>query len=179
MEIQNKTQLKAALRQSFGAVVYAINDLSDEAFLAPRLEGKWSPGDILGHLILSTKPVSKALSMPKLMLKATFGVSNRDERTFEETKSRYYEALAGGVTAPSTFVYNGVQEKGKEYLINSFTKELSKLLTHIDKWEETDLSKYILPHPAIGKLTVREMLYSTHFHTEHHLKQIEELTSTS
>ncbi len=174
MEIQNKTQLKAALRQSFGAVIYAINDLSDEVFLAPRSEGSWSPGDILGHLILSTKPVNKALSTPKLILRTTFGVNKRDERTFEETKSRYYKALDGGVTAPSTFVYNGVKEKGKEYLINSFSKELSKLLTHIDKWEEKDLSKYILPHPAIGKLTIREMLYSTHFHTEHHLKQLEE-----
>ncbi len=174
MEIQNKTQLKAALRQSFGAVVYAVNELSDEVFLAPRAKDAWSPGEILGHLILSTKPVNKAMSMPKLMLKATFGTNNREERTFGQTKTRYYDALAGGIKAPSNFHYEGVAQKGKDYLITSFTKELDKLLHHIDKWEEKDLSKYILPHPAIGKLTIREMLYSTHFHTEHHLTQIKE-----
>ena len=178
MEIQNKTQLKAALRQSFGAVVYAINELSEDTFLAPRAQDAWSPGEILGHLILSTKPVNKAMSMPKLMLKATFGTNNREERTFSQTKIKYYEVLAGGIKAPSNFQYEGVAKKGKENLISSFTKELDKLLNHIDKWEEKDLSKYILPHPAIGKLTIREMLYSTHFHTEHHLKQIEEVLVT-
>lgn len=174
MEIQNKTQLKAALRQSFGAVVYAIDELSEDTFLTPRAEGAWSPGEILGHLILSTKPVNKAMSLPKLMLKATFGTNNREERSFDQTKKKYFQALADGLKSPSNFQYDGVAKKGKEYMITSFTKELDKLLNHIDKWEEKDLSKYILPHPAIGKLTIREMLYSTHFHTEHHLNQIKE-----
>jgi len=128
MDIQNKTQIKAALRQSFSAVVYTINELDNEAYNTPVRDGKWSPGEILGHLILSTTPVSKALTTPKSMLEAAFGKNNREERTFEETKEKYYSRLVQGITASSSFVYNGAAEKGKEKMISKFTDELNKLL---------------------------------------------------
>lgn len=175
MDIQNKTQIKAALRQSFGAVVYSINELNEEQFFEPRAEGKWSPADILGHLILSTKPVTKAMSTPKLMLKAAFGKSNREEKTLTQLYDKYIEALSKGQKAPPNFTYNGAKEKGREKLLGDFTDQLDKLLLQIDKWEEKDLSSYILPHPAIGKITIREMLYFTHFHTEHHHEQVLEV----
>ncbi len=172
MDIQDKTQIKAALRQSFGSIVYAINDISEELFTQARAEGKWSPGEILGHLILSTKPLNKALTMPKPLLQSTFGMNNRKERTFDEVRQKYYSRLEEGVKAPENMSYRGVAEKGKEAMINSFTDELGKLLVHVDTWSEKDLSDYVLPHPAIGKLTIREMLFFTHFHTEHHCRQM-------
>ena len=33
-----------------------------------------------------------------------------------------------------------------------------------------DLDKYVLPHPLLGKVTLREMLYFTIHHNEHHLE---------
>ncbi len=62
IEIHDKGTMKAALRQSFGDVIYACDKLNEDQFYAPSEEGKWSPGDIIGHLILSTKPVNKAFS---------------------------------------------------------------------------------------------------------------------
>lgn len=172
MEIYDKTQIKAALRKSFGAVVYALDQLSSDAFLLARAEGKWAPGDILGHLILSTKPIRKAMSLPKLILAGKFGKINRKEHSLEGVKEKYYRGLSQGITAPANFVFEGVATKGKEALINSFTMELNKLLEKIDEWSENDLSTYLIPHPAIGMLTFREMLFFTHIHTLHHLEQI-------
>jgi hypothetical protein len=34
------------------------------------------------------------------------------------------------------------------------------------------LDLLILPHPLLGKLTLREMLYFTLYHVEHHEKQV-------
>lgn len=35
------------------------------------------------------------------------------------------------------------------------------------------MSTLLLPHPLLGKLTVREFGYFTHYHTEHHFKNIQ------
>ena len=172
MDIHDKTQIKASLRQSFGSIIYAMNEMSEEEFHTPVTEGKWSPSDIIGHLILSTKPLSKALSMPKKMLEATFGVCNRTERSYTQTLDRYYDRLSDGVQAPATFTFRNAHDKTKDYMISKFNNELRLLLETIDDWSERDLSHYVLPHPAIGKMTIREMLFFTNFHTLHHLKQV-------
>jgi uncharacterized damage-inducible protein DinB len=44
----------------------------------------------------------------------------------------------------------------------------------IDKISEEDLDKHILPHPLIGKTTIREILYFTIYHVQHHQKAIKE-----
>lgn len=172
MDIYDKSQIKSALRQSFGSVIYRINELADEVFFQAFEEDKWSPADILGHLILSTKPLSKALAMPRLDLQATFGKRNRPESTVQEVHDKYYSRLGEGVKAPPAFTYRNVTSKSKEQLIQSFNDELRLLLERIDTWSEKDLSDYVLPHPALGKLTIREMLFFTHFHTLHHLNQL-------
>lgn len=175
MDIHNKTQIKAALRQSFGAVVYAINDLNEQSFVTPWSEGKWSPSEIIGHLILSTKPVTRAMTTPKSKLEEIFGKNNREEHSFQGLKEKYLSRLSAGVKAPPMFTYSDATDEGKESLIGKFTSQLDQLLLQIDNWSEKDLSDYVLPHPAIGNLTIREMLFFTHYHTGHHLEQINQV----
>ncbi len=38
----------------------------------------------------------------------------------------------------------------------------------VSSWSEADLDRCRLPHPLLGKLTVREMLFFTLYHYEHH-----------
>ena len=38
----------------------------------------------------------------------------------------------------------------------------------VENWKESDLDKYVLPHPLLGKISLREMLYFTDFHILHH-----------
>lgn len=42
------------------------------------------------------------------------------------------------------------------------------LSVRVDSWTEQDLDTVLLPHPLLGKLTVREMLYFTIYHAQHH-----------
>ena len=47
------------------------------------------------------------------------------------------------------------------------------LILAIIKNEIKDLDVYILPHPLLGKVTLREMLYFTIHHNEHHLELLQ------
>lgn len=168
-EISDKHSIKTALRQSFSELVHLLNEINPNDFHQPLAENKWSAGEHLGHLILSTKALVKGLSIPKWILSTRFGKNNRVEKSFLQTKERYYTRLqTGTVKAPPNFVFQGANEKSKDNLIEHFIDQLNRLLGLLDQWNEKELSTYILPHPAIGKLTIREMMFFTIFHTAHH-----------
>src|SRR6185369_6710340 len=42
----------------------------------------------------------------------------------------------------------------------------------IEPWSETALDRYRMPHPLLGKLTVREMLFFTLYHNLHHIQNV-------
>ncbi len=46
------------------------------------------------------------------------------------------------------------------------------LCSKVDTCSKGQLDTFILPHPLLGKVTLREMLYSTIYHVQHHQKQI-------
>ncbi len=169
----DKSALKTALRQSFSEVVHSIELMPKTKFSTPIKEGKWSPGQHLGHLWLSTKSVRKGMAIPKLILKTKFGICNRDERTYQATKDKYDTVIASGIAkAGPRYTVEVVEAEDKEEIINAFNKELHQLIAQIDKWSEKELSKFVLPHPAIGKLSFRELLMFTDLHTRHHHKAI-------
>ena len=47
--------------------------------------------------------------------------------------------------------------------------------TVLRNWRDTDLDKYFLPHPLLGKLTIREMLFFTLYHDRHHVNNVRKL----
>lgn len=177
--MKNKQEIKSALRQSHGNVIYTLSDLDDATFFAPRPDEKWSPAEILGHLILSSKAINKAMTAPKMFLRASFGINKEESSRFDEKIEKYRSAIGSGLKAPKNFVYKDVEAKGRANLMSSWSSELSKLLMSVEKWSEKDLDKYQLPHPAFGKLSVRDMLKFTDFHTQHHHEQIKEVLVTS
>jgi hypothetical protein len=50
-----------------------------------------------------------------------------------------------------------------------FSQQLWKA---VDSWREADLDRYRLPHPLLGKLTLREMLFFTLYHNYHHVRNV-------
>ena len=57
-------------------------------------------------------------------------------------------------------------------LQDAVDKQITRLSEKIDRFSETELDQFILPHPLLGKLTLREMIYFTIYHVEHHHSQI-------
>jgi hypothetical protein len=57
---------------------------------------------------------------------------------------------------------------------------MSRLANAIDKkWADSQLDQYIVPHPLLGKITLRELCYFTIYHTYHHLAIVKERVSES
>ena len=175
MELNDKMEIKSNLRKSFSSVIYAINLLSDEDYYQPRDIGKWSPADILGHLVLTTKSIIKGMTLPKEFLMKKFGISSRNEQSIEQLRQQYFSSLNSGIKATPQVIFNGVEDKTKDEMIGLFNRELERLIDQVDLWTEKELSRYFLPHPAFGLLTIREMLFFIELHNDHHLQQIKEV----
>ena len=130
---------------------------------------KWTPGQQLEHIKKSVVPVVLAFRLPRFILKYQFGVTNRPSRTYEALVTRYLKALEGRTAvAPKQFRPLEVPFETKQKQIEAYQKAIQKLIRVAQKCSEKDLDYYVIPHPLIGKLTLREMLFFCIYHVQHH-----------
>ncbi|MCC6144188.1 MAG: DinB family protein [Candidatus Hydrogenedentes bacterium] len=134
--------------------------------------GKWSAGQHLDHLLKSTKPVLLALRLPRLVPRLLFGTAKRPGETNAIIVGKYQKVLQDGGKASGPFIPPGVGEADKARLIGSYRKLSGKLAAAVRVYPEAALDTLVLPHPLLGKLTLREMLYFTAYHTAHHLETL-------
>lgn len=171
MQIQNKKEIIAALDEKINAFTNYITELNKEKFEASP-NGKWSAGQNLDHLIRAIQPLQMAYSLPKFVLRILFGKNNRASKSYEEVVAKYKSKLAAGGRASGPFIPSIIPFDKKDRLIKKYDQHKKKLSAKIEKQNEVDLDKYILPHPLLGKVTLREMLFFTIHHNEHHLESL-------
>lgn len=147
----------------------------DTAAFFAKIDGHWSPAENVRHLIKSIRPVTKALGLPRLVLRFMFGWPRRKSAPWSEIQSRYLGLLdAGGKAgrfAPSEREETDL-EAGRARIIREFVQANRDLRAAIAKWSDRSLDRYQLPHPLLGKLTLREMLIFTAYHQVHHLEGV-------
>jgi len=163
----NKPQIAKKLienHQSFAEYVLSLNE-SDFMF---STMAKWTAGQQLDHILRGVSPVKMALSLPKFVPKLLFGKTNRSSMDYNSLVSKYQSKLAAGSKASRQFIPPEINFKQREVLRNKLLKSVENLCQKIDKFSENQLDEYLLPHPILGKLTIREMLYFTIYHVEHH-----------
>ena len=131
---------------------------------------KWTTGQQVQHLFESIYALNKALSYPKFLLKYKFGVANRPTRSYEEVTKRYHEKLEANQDRAKIFNQKlktpTLQER--KSLLTMLQIQNKKLQYKTRKFKHSDLDKLILPHPLMGKMTLREIIMWTAYHTEHH-----------
>jgi uncharacterized damage-inducible protein DinB len=170
-EIQSKTQIMSSLQESGYRAREWFNNLPADDFFTRQAEG-WSASDNVDHLIKAIKPIIKALKLPKVALQTLFGKPVNQSRTYEEICAIYSDEIAKGAKAAGSFLPlqedpDNPEEKKAE-LLQHLSSELDKLISAVEKWQETELDEVQLPHPIIGKITVREMLFFTIHHNLRH-----------
>lgn len=142
--------------------------MQEEIFFT-RINDKWSPAEQLQHLILSVRPLQMAYGLPGIILQIAFGKSNRIAYTYEQLKERYDTKIKAGAKASNAYIPKIIKtKKSQPILIDEFIETHRLLTEKINYWNEAKLDKYVLPHPLLGKITLREMIYFTIFHIEHH-----------
>ncbi len=149
--------------------------LSLDEFLAPQGDA-WSPEGHLRHLTKAVAAVAGGMRVPRLLLGLRFGRARRGSRDFEEIRELYLQALGDGLKAgrygPSSRPDELPPEARRGRTLGRWRRAGGELRTVVRGWPERDLDRYRLPHPGIGKLTAREMLFFTVYHNAHHARRV-------
>jgi hypothetical protein len=163
----DKKQIAHALETNHNDFINYLNQLSEKDFeFAPN--DKWSAGQQMQHIVLSVKPLVQVLVLPKGLIRMLFGVANRNGRTYDGLVERYNEKLQKGGRATGRFVPKPVYVSQRKAIEMELRNKVKKLVSQISNFSDDDLDKLILPHPLLGKITIREMLYFTVYHVSHH-----------
>jgi len=165
----NLLEITNQITENHNTFIRYMNSLSSEDYNFSLKDEKWTAGQEIDHVNKSITALIKALKMPKLALRATFGVANRKSKTFYQLIEKYKAKLENNTVSLGRFTPEKFDEKEKVKQLEVLSHNVEKLVNLSSKYSETDLDKYILPHPLLGKLTLREMLFFTNYHVSHHL----------
>lgn len=167
-----KNAIQRELTDNHATFIAYVGGLSEVDFMAAPPQ-KWNAAQQLNHLVRATAPVVLAFMLPKFVLRVLFGTANRPSRSYEELVAKYNAALAAGGKASGQYIPPATPWEAHTRLLRLLERNSSRLCKQVAFCSEEDLDRYILPHPLIGKLTLREMLYFTAYHVKHHQRIIE------
>jgi hypothetical protein len=143
--------------------------------LVLRVGEAWTPAEHLAHLNAAVAAVARGLAVPRWLLRLRFGRARGPSRPYEELRETYRARLAEGGRATGEFVppredppAAAVEERRAEVLAR-WGRVNARLRGALEGWSERDLDRILLPHPLLGKLTTREMLFFTLYHNQHHI----------
>lgn len=163
----NKINIAHQLTENYTAFIRFVQSLTPEQYdHAP--EGKWTAGQQLAHLVLCVKPLVQVYGMPAAMIMQTFGQTDRGSRSYDELTQTYREKLEEGGKAPSKFVPEPSPFHQREELCITLDNLIATLNREIAAFTDEELDTLQVPHPLLGNLTLREMLFNAIYHAEHH-----------
>jgi len=174
-DVPSKAELLAALAALRAAGLDSWRGI-DPAHFWRAAGGGWSPADNVRHLTMSTAPVARALRLPRVLLGLLFGRSADPSRPRDVLRDDYRDRLARGATAgrytPSPERPPHDAPRGQRRLVDRCAATIVKLERALRPWTESDLDRFGLPHPILGRLSLREMTMFTLFHFAHHEEQV-------
>ncbi|TMM58067.1 DinB family protein [Maribacter algarum] len=162
-----KNKLIASLKQNYDAFINFVDSLSNESY-DYSVAGKWSAGLHTAHLMLSVKPLVYVFELDKTSIVEKFGNTTKIGCTYTEMKNLYFEKLKDGGKAPERFVPDIAAARPKTELAQKLRVLIDQLCISIDRFSEEELDSFCVPHPLLGSLSLREMLYNAIYHAEHH-----------
>lgn len=165
----NISALQNAIQTEINELLSKLENTNEHDFFISK-NNKWSIAENTAHLILSVKPINMGLSLPKFIF-LFFGKLNRAAMSYDEVVNKYQSKLKNGAVATSAYIPNK-KHQDKKILLAKLKEAYQLLNQKTSSWEEADMDRYLMPHPIIGKITVREMLYFTLYHIQHHKETI-------
>ena len=133
-------------------------------------KGKWTVGQQILHLVNSLQLLNNALSYPRFFLKYKFGTCNRETRDYNFIIKKYQQKLIENKDRARIFNQNLKKpiHKDRDRLITRLQIQSKKLQYKLQKISNVNLDTLVIPHPLMGKMTIREIIMWTAYHTEHH-----------
>ncbi len=165
-------EIRTAAKALHAEIVPFLGSIPTPAFFAPQ-GASWSPAWHVRHLTKANLPVARALRLPKLVPRLLFGTAKEPSRSFEKLREDYRARLAAGGQAgryaPSDKPLPPDLEAWRQEIVADYGRSVNDWISASQRWSEKDLDRIRMPHPLLGKLTVREMLFFTLYHSAHHM----------
>ncbi|MEO5777307.1 MAG: DinB family protein [Flavobacterium sp.] len=136
---------------------------------------KWSVCQNVQHINIALLRVSNYLALPKSSIKSNFGLSERISSNYETSSNVFGNALKNGAKTTDAFMPEIKLATSVEELVSQGKDLLAALISNLENWSEDELEMYNCPHPIFGKMTVREILYFTIYHVQHHNETIKKM----
>ena len=151
-----------------------FGSLSPEEFVF-RDGSAWNPAEHLSHLNTAISAVARGFGIPRWILRLRFGRSKRPSRDFAIVRQEYLARLSAGAVARGAFVppredpLGDDRVKRQRDLLERWQRVNARLRNAVETWPQRDLDRLQLPHPLLGKVTAREMLFVMMYHDHHHI----------
>lgn len=136
------------------------------------VNGKWSVCQNVQHITIALLRVSNFLALPKFRIKSDYGLSERVSTNSESMFKLFRNSLEKGVNTTEAFMPEANLETSFKELVKQGNDRLGMFISNLKNWSEEELEMYNCPHPVFGKMTVREILYFTIYHAQHHNETI-------
>ena len=166
-------ELAAECRRIHAESVAYWRAFPDESFWRRPAPEVWAPADQVRHLTRSIRAVNQGLAIPRPLLALFFGLARGNTRSFSALRDRYSDVLANGGSAggyaPRALSAAEATEAKRASVMAEHASVVERFASAIARWPERALDRYQLPHPLLGKLTVREMAQFTLLHNAHHV----------
>ena len=135
---------------------------------------EWHGAQILEHLVKLIEAIATGLALPKEFIRKKGGYPEKVSGSFEDIRGRYLQALADGAQSPEAYYPpdRSIAMDGtayKQQLLATWRSANDQLRRNIESWTEVELDQYLLLHPLLGKMTVREVLFCALCHNQGHL----------
>ncbi len=169
-----RAEILQALSSVEDEVASFFASLSEDEFVL-RIEDAWTPAEHLVHLNTSVNAVARGISLSPWLLRVRFGRARVPSRSYEEMRESYRARLAEGGGATGPYVppreetAAGAVTARRAEILARWQRVNARLRAALEGWSERNLERIRLPHPLLGKLTVREMLFFTLYHNQHHI----------
>ena len=167
----NKQELLKQLKKQYKDFMAEVEILNEEEFMKAAA-GKWTAGQQLDHLCRALRPLVFGFRLPKFIPRLLFGKANRPSKSYDDLVAKYLRKIKEGGKASGAYVPKAIAYSQKKQLLRRMQGLVDALCRGIERFSEEQLDQLILPHPLIGKVTIREMLYFTAYHAAHHKHSI-------
>ena len=174
----SKPELIAALETQKLEIPAFLSSIPSEQFFDGSSE-RWCVGHHVQHITSAVNRVAQGLLSAGALPKREPATASRDFATMRET---YLETLRN--TPFETLRQLGsrvtLEERQdldayKTQLISSFTSAIENFNVALEGFDEANLEQLGMPHPVMGLLSSREMVFFTVFHNTHHQNGIQKL----
>jgi len=166
----NKQEIGELLTKNYQSFINYINDLTPQEY-AFSYQQKWTAAQQLEHMVLCVKPLVQVFSMDKPAIEQNFGVTDKPSRSYDVLLKDYLDKLGQGGKAPNRYVPETVLPEQRKELSDTLAKMIRELCAKIETFTEQELDTLCIPHPLLGNLTLREMLYNAAYHVQRHEEQ--------